>query len=79
MTVLGYEFERLSEFGEEYTVPFIRNKLMTPAQRQQLAAMNYDVSDLLNGRFRLDEADTIEQDFFHPWNQLLGSDIFRLL
>lgn len=71
------EWDELSDLGEEYTIPAIKKYLLTQEQRDFLTSNDYDIADILNGRFRYDQMDEVKDKLFKPWNDKLGWVKFR--
>lgn len=67
------------EQDEVYLVRFIKQYLLTPAQKARLAAQDIDIPDILNGRVLETKMVAARvNDMFRDWNARLGHEAFYL-
>lgn len=61
---------------EEYVVPLIKKYLRTPEQRAYLAAEDFSIEDMLNGRVEGDAQQNFVALTYLDWNAKLGYKCF---
>jgi hypothetical protein len=81
MTPINWENPDVQELwhavdcGEQYMVEFLKRYVITPEQLEEIRSREYEVADLLTGRFRGTDEEWLE-GLFADWNAKLGKKHF---
>lgn len=59
---------------EESNVRFIKVWFLNEEQKSWLSEKNYDIADLLNGRYVIELEREIRETFYKPWNRILRAN-----